>query len=140
MKKAALLIALALATLAAGVEEQIYGLIIQAIFPKKSIVRVWVDDTKKRELFSHIGRVIVVPEAEQADALFLFHEHKALRHCKNCIVFVGSYPLLLKTQNEAIGGFFWQKGRPNIIFLRKNLQAHNIQLPSDFSKYIEDRP
>ena len=139
MKKLILVLALVV-SLFGGVEEQIYALIIDAVFPQKHLVKVWVDDAKKREVFEHIRRVVLVRDAKEADMLFLYHEHKALQKCDDCIVFVGSYPLLLKTQKEAIGGFFWQKGRPNIIFLRKNLQARGIHLPKDFSKYIEDRP
>ncbi len=134
-----ILVALAL-SLFANVEEQIYALILHAVFPHKAVIKVWVDDRAKRALLEEIPMVVIVRHAQDADIVFEYHHDVNLTIPAHALLFVGSYPLLLEHTKEAIGGFFWQKGRPNIIFLRKNLQEHNITLPQEFAKYIEDRP
>ncbi|WP_281951644.1 hypothetical protein [Nitrosophilus kaiyonis] len=123
-----------------NIEREIYSTIIKSIFPKKETVKIWVDDNKKVSIFKKIDFAKITDNYENSDILFIFHE-KSLKDIKTdkIIIFVGKYSLIKNYQNRVIGGFFWQKGRPNIIFLRKNLQKFNISLPKEFNKYIEDR-
>jgi len=37
-----------------------------------------------------------------------------------------------------VGGFFWQKGRPNIIFLERRIKALHIQLPQDLQEFVDE--
>lgn len=37
---------------------------------------------------------------------------------------------------NVIGLIFWRKGRPQIIFIEKNLKKFDIQLPEEYKKYI----
>lgn len=55
----------------------------------------------------------------------------------NAIVFTTEYKLL-KKEERIIGAFFWQKGRPNLLFLRNRLQEKKLTLGKEFNKYIED--
>jgi len=40
-------------------------------------------------------------------------------------------------KKDIVGGFYWQKGRPNILFLKDNIDKYNIKLPSSMKQYIE---
>jgi hypothetical protein len=39
---------------------------------------------------------------------------------------------------RVIGAFYWQKGRPNLIFLRERLERYGVRLSDEFKDYIED--
>ena len=121
------------------IEKKIYKIIIKAIFPQKHIVKVWLDNPNAFAAILYLNRVKVVDNPQKADILFISKQDSFSKISFNKIIFVNSYKLLKNYQNIAIGGFFWQKGRPNIIFLRKNLQKHHIHLPVKFQKYIEDK-
>jgi hypothetical protein len=56
--------------------------------------------------------------------------------CEGKLVFTNKYRLFMK-KPRIIGAFFWQKGRPNIIFAKERLERENITLSTDFQKYIE---
>ena len=55
--------------------------------------------------------------------------------CFDKIIFGTKYSHLKDTR--VIGAFFWQKGRPNILFYKDRLEKNNIKLDSSFDKYIE---
>ena len=120
-------------------EKKIYQIIIKAIFPTKHIVRVWLDNPKAFAAILYLSTIKVVENPQKADILFISKQDSFSKISFNKIIFVNSYKLLKNYQNIAIGGFFWQKGRPNIVFLRRTLQKHHIHLPVKFQKYIEDK-
>lgn len=53
------------------------------------------------------------------------------------IFFTNNYQRLLENNNY-FGAFFWNKSRPNIIFIKNRLSQQNIKLPVDYEKFIED--
>jgi len=53
------------------------------------------------------------------------------------VFFTNNYRRLLE-DDIYIGAFFWSKSRPNITFIKDRLTEHDIQLPSDYRKFIED--
>ena len=118
-----------------AVEAKIYNSIFSAFFPYKNIVRVWVDKESKRDILQRIANVRLVSSMGDAD-ICLIMKSKDIK--TNKLIFVGSYSLLKHYKESTLGGFFWQKGRPNILFLKENLEKFNVKLPSRFSKYIEN--
>ena len=137
MKKIILLLLLINTFLVASssdVEAKIYNSILSAIFPTKSNIRVWVDQESKKNILNQIEKVQLVETPADAD-ICLVLESKHLKTKK--LMFVGSYSLLKHYKESTIGGFFWQKGRPNIMFLGTNLKKHHIELPTKFDRYIE---
>jgi hypothetical protein len=115
------------------VEEKIYSLIIHTLYPAK--VKVYADTPQKKEILKNISKIELVEAPDLAD--FLLLEHK-LRKPVQGVIFTTSYHLLQTYKNQAIGGFFWQKGRPNILFLKQNLQKHHIKLPPSMQEYVEE--
>ena len=116
-------------------ERRIYQHILHALYPNEKSIEVWSDDQKKRDMLQSIPNVKLVQRPEQADFVLL-HQKKNIT--TKGVIFVTDYHLLKYYDKDAIGGFYWQKGRPNILFLRPNLQKHNISLPEDMQEYVED--
>jgi len=58
---------------------------------------------------------------------------------KDIPIFVEKYYLLKKFPDKIIGGFFWRKGRPNIIFFRQNLYKFGLHPTKELEPYIEDK-
>jgi len=116
-------------------EQKIYELILHTVFPNKTVIKVWGDSIHNKELLNTIPNIIMTSSPQKADFLLL---KEKLYSPVDGVVFVTNYKLLQKMDKSAIGGFFWQKGRPNILFLRKNLEKKHITLPSSMQEYIED--
>ena len=57
------------------------------------------------------------------------------KKCQNKVVVGARYRHLKKP--FVYGAFFWQKGRPNILFKRTKLEEHNIVLTSKLIDYME---
>jgi hypothetical protein len=55
--------------------------------------------------------------------------------CFEKIIFGTRYSHL--KDKRVVGAFFWQKGRPNILFYKDRLDKKHIKLDSSFDKYIE---
>ncbi len=137
MKKIILLLLLVPLLFASDIktEQKIYGLIIHALLPQKTEIRVWTDSQSPTNIFCLIKDVRCVNNPENAD--FLLLSKKKNIQTKG-IKFATNIQLLEAEKDTIVGGFFWEKGRPNILFLRKNLQKHNITLPKSMQEYIED--
>lgn len=56
--------------------------------------------------------------------------------CLKKPLFASRYRLFLE-HSEIVGAFFWQKGRPNIVFSAERLQQRGIRLGAEFEPYIE---
>ena len=129
-----LLLSLTLSASSSKSEKKIYGYLLHSIFPAKSTIHVWTDDSKKKEILNG-NDIVVVENLEDADIVFVYHT-KELETKK--ILFTGSYKLLKRYVDQAIGGFFWLKGRANIVFLKTNLEKEQIKLPQSLEKYIQE--
>lgn len=116
-------------------ERKIYKHILYALYPDKENIKIWSDDEKLQSLLMQIPRVKTVSKLSDAN-LLIITKRKDIKSDK--LKFTTSYPLLLHYEKSAIGGFYWQKGRPNILFLKSNLQKHHISLPESMHEYIED--
>ncbi len=117
-------------------ERSIYRTILNAIFPDKEVIHVWLDNPKKRAIFEKIKRVEVVNDHKRADILILYNSFDV--PADNKIIFADGYLVFEHFKNRLVGGFYWQKGRPNLVFIKKNLKDHNISLPPTLKEYIED--
>lgn len=78
----------------------------------------------------------IVTECWQADIVILSTIKNIPSQCKNKILFGTRYSHL-KDKN-IIGAFFWQKGRPNILFYQERLDKKNITLDKSFDRYIDN--
>ena len=111
----------------------IFSLIVKEI-TKKEKSNVYIH-THISSLKKYPGNLNRVSECKKADIVILSTLKNIPNECKDKIFF-GSRHSHLKNQN-VVGAFFWQKGRPNILFYKKRLDKNSIKLDSSFNKYIE---
>jgi len=78
----------------------------------------------------------IVQDCSSADLVLLSTVKNIPKDCDSKVLFGTRYSHL-KNKN-VIGAFFWQKGRPNILFYKKRLKKYHIKLDKSFDKYIEN--
>ncbi len=111
----------------------IFNMIAKSI-TQKTNPNVYIH-TEIESLKLYPGELNIVTDCSKADMVILSHTKDISLKCKKKILFGTRYSHLKNT--NVIGAFFWQKGRPNILFYQKRLDKHNIKLSSSFDKYIE---
>jgi len=82
------------------------------------------------------GDLNIVKTCDAADLVIISTVNYLPKECSKKILFGTRYSHL-KNPN-VIGAFFWQKGRPNILFYEKRLEKYSIKLEPSFNKYIEN--
>ncbi len=117
-------------------ELKIYNTILHALFPNKQTVAIWSDNRQKLSYLSQLSFVTLTQQKNKADFLLITKDSNI--SANNALLFTTSYRLLQYYKDKAIGGFYWKKGRPNIIFIKHNIHKHNIHLPKPLHKYCED--
>ena len=121
-----------------SIEQKIVNKITHALFPYKKVVYIYSYGIENTSLFQNDPYIKLVDNIKKADILFIakgdFNEKKISK--KPIIVLKYS---LLKKYPSAIGAYFFQKSRPNIVILEPRLKKMHIKLPKEFERYIEYR-
>ncbi len=113
---------------------KIFNLVVKEI-TKKENANVYIH-TDIDSLRKYPGTINIVTDCEKAEIVLLSTTKELPIKCNKKILF-GSRYSHLKNQN-VVGSFFWQKGRPNILFYKKRLKKYNINLSPSLDKYIDD--
>jgi len=82
------------------------------------------------------GNLNITTECAKADLVILSTTKDIPKECLEKILFGTRYSHL--KNKDVVGSFFWQKGRPNILFYKQRLKEHKIKLDSSFDRYIEN--
>lgn len=99
-------------------------------------VNAWGEMAVHQQIIRHSSIMDATKDPHVAQ--FLIVSHKIPENIsKTSVVFTTDYDMLEKNK-RIVGAFFWQKGRPNILFIRHRLQKANLTLGHEFDKYIED--
>ncbi len=130
-----LLLPLLLSASSAEYEQKIYQTIFSSLFPQKETLYVWSDTPKNSRLIDNVSLFTKTSDINKADILLLSKDRDIK---KQTPIFVTNYKLLKSYKQSAIGGFYWKKGRPNIVLLKNNLMKNHISIPSHMQKYIEN--
>jgi hypothetical protein len=64
-------------------------------------------------------------------------ENEALCDNSNRLFFTNNYRKLL-ADDKYYGALFWNKSRPNIVFIKKRLEKRAIVLPTTFDQFVEN--
>ena len=112
----------------------IFNLIVKEI-TKKENANVHIH-TNIYSIEQYPGNIHIVDDCKEADLVILSTNKDIPKECNQKILFGTRYSHL-KNKN-VVGAFFWQKGRPNILFYQKRLQMYNVKLEPSFNKYIEN--
>jgi hypothetical protein len=70
------------------------------------------------------------------DAKFVIVSHKSeIPNDPNRILFSTDLEIL-KNHKNAIGAFYWEKGRPKIVFVKDRLKRFELEIDLSFEKYL----
>ncbi len=135
MKKL-LLIILILSSIVIADDKGIEKRIFESIFKELSTQdhpKVYTNDKVESlalssELFERVD------SCEEAEIIIMTTKEIA-GECQGKIVFGTRYRHL--KQPYVTGAFFWQKGRPNIVFKEELLHKHEITLSASMNDYVE---
>lgn len=116
-------------------DAMLYREILEGLFPHKKIIKVYVDDKNKAKVLQETGLFVqLVPHPDEADLLILSEKR---RIDTNKPIFAGTYRIMTLYPKRSIGGFYWKKGRPTLIFIQSSLHRFHFRLPKKFEKYVE---
>ncbi len=76
---------------------------------------------------------------ENSNFIFVKNNMKNINVCsaKNRLFFTNNYRKLL-SDKRFFGAFFWNKSRPNIVFIKTRLSKDHIKLPKEYDQFVED--
>jgi hypothetical protein len=112
------------------------GIIIEQMLKslsKNKKITIYTKDENLRKLAKHNSDIQINSDCTKAD--FILADTKESCH-KPTIVF--DYYKYRKTP-EAVGVFFWQKGRPTIRFSKKRLNNFGLKVTGELSKFVSTR-
>ena len=115
-------------------ESSIFNTIIQAI-TSKSNPKVYIH-TEVESLEKNPKNLQIIQLCKDSDIVVLSTLKNIPQACDGKIFFGTRYGHLKNP--DVIGAFFWQKGRPNILFYKSRLNMYGIKLDENFGKYIEN--
>jgi hypothetical protein len=99
------------------------------------VLSVYTNSQKLKDILPK-EKIVFVDDCSGAD-LAILEKSKIEKNCTDISIITLEYDLLKKYPNS-IGSFFWQKGRPNIVFIKSRLENQNIVLDSAFDEFIEE--
>lgn len=105
-------------------------------FIREEKVMTWGETEEHIKIIQHSPKMEWTDDPKKAKFLLISNSIPD-NLSENAIVFTTEYKLL-KKDDRIVGAFFWQKGRPNLLFLRNRLQENKLTLSKEFNKYIED--
>ena len=104
----------------------------------KDKIKVYIPNISKEEKKIYLKYFYVTKSCHMAN--FIFDNKGSIPvECQNSdkLFFTNNYRRLL-SDRKYYGAFFWNKSRPNIVFIKKRLKEYNVKLPTEYSQYIED--
>ena len=120
------------------IKASLFSLIVELLERDNPYVQVYIDSKEYKDIPKYVKKYKFTQNCLDADILFV---DKLSELPKECIyehkVFVTRYIDFIKNKDKVIGAFFWQKGRPTIIFNKQMLDYFGITLPPKYSKYID---
>jgi len=123
LKKLVLILFSFISLFAFNSEMELFENLFGAMF-KKQTIKVY---TKKYKNLG--GRLQVVHSCKKADIVLGDLE------CKNKPRFVLDYDEF-KSYVDAIGGFYWRKGRPQLRLRKDKLEKYHLYISKEFEEYL----
>lgn len=112
----------------------------------KTMNSVYTTDHEYRKVFATSKRIILANKPEESDIVLItnrstldsiIRRNRVKQNAKKPILFVTNYHFL-KYSEEVVGAFYWKKGRSQLLFIKKRLEQHSIQLPKAYQNYMID--
>ena len=102
---------------------------------KNQLISIYTDSQKIKILLTDL-EINFVDRCSNADVAIL-ETNKLVKNCKQIPILTLKYNLL-KVYPSSVASFFWQKGRPNIVFIESRLKSQNIEIDSKFNHFVEE--
>lgn len=109
---------------------------VQGLF-KTVPVRVWAQNQKEKEMMPFSSYMQWTDNPKEAQ--FILIETSKNKPSIEGVIYFGMHYETLKDP-QVVGAFYWQKGRPNLLFVRSRLLEARIHLSETFAAYIEELP
>lgn len=104
----------------------------------KERAKIYIPNISKQEQKIYSKYFNLVLDCKSAN--FIFDKKGRLDpQCKNVkkLFFTSNYKRLI-LNDKYYGAFFWNKSRPNIVFVKQRLKNSNIVLSDEYAQYIEE--
>jgi hypothetical protein len=112
---------------ASNPEEKLFEKLFVTLFNKKPVYVL----TSKPYLIEGSKVLIPVHSCKKADIILGYFD----THCKKPL-FVLDYYVYKKDKN-ALGAFYWRKGRPQLRLREKIIKRYHLHISKDFEEYLE---
>jgi len=113
-------------------------IVAKIIYALNSNAKIWIDKKDNYTDVINIDKLNIINNCTNADVLIVKNEKNLINECKNKPILVFDYDLLY-TNTNSVAAFFWQKGRPNILFIKERLDKFNITIPSKYNSYLIEK-
>jgi hypothetical protein len=110
------------------VEIKLFEKLFTGLFNKKT---VYIYTKNKKYINIKSGYLINVDKCQKADLVLGISQT-----CKNKPVFLLDY-YSYKENKNALGAFYWRKGRPQLRLRKKIIKKYHLQLLSEFREFAE---
>ena len=103
-------------------------------------IKLYIPNISNEEKEIYSTSFTLVNNCNDANLIFEKNESKSDILCTsntNKLFITNDYKKLLK-DNKYAGAFFWNKSRPNITVIKNRLENQNINLSTNYEKFVED--
>ncbi len=114
-------------------ELKLYEKILPIIFTDNLVVYA---DSHSMSIIKNSTILKTTLDCEKADLLIGENFNGLYKRCQNKPIFSTSYRSYKNTKN-AIGAFYWRKGRPQIKFKLDTMDKFNLQLPQTLREFAK---
>ena len=111
-------------------EIKLYEMVFTKLF-NKPIIKLFVDKNKRE--FKNSKILKIVNNCKEADIILLYKLENL--KCENKPVFVTNYIDFISS--NAVGAFYWRKGRPQLILNKNMIECYHLHLDKSLLKYVK---
>jgi len=100
--------------------------------------KIFIPNISKQEQKVYSKYLNLAQDCESAN--FVYNKNGSIEtSCQNInkLFFTNNYRRLISNERY-YGAFFWNKSRPNIVFIKKRLKKNSIVLSDEYAPYIEE--
>ncbi len=121
-----------------SIEKKILTKISHVLVPEKKVISIWYFGSKIPLSLSNNSFFDIVDDYKKADLIIIDEIGWKVKLDLHIPIVVLEYSLL-KDYPDAVGAYFWQKGRPNIVMITPRIDKIGIKLPAEFKRYAESK-
>jgi hypothetical protein len=118
----------------------VYGTVFSELYQNRDLVYVYIQDNSYLKYFNKksIKATFDISKATVALVSSAKELEKVVSQNRDLAIFTTKQRILYKSDN-VIGGFYWTKGRRQLIFIEERLNRYHISLPDEYKRYTIER-